>query len=316
MIQAKFVRSSAAMLMMAVALSAAATPGVDKARELLDGYYGQPERLTQAAAILKDELQRNPKDAQVCVEVARLTIKGGHIVEQQFESGTVERYHEWLDKALKADPDNVTAHILKAEAYGIQRRYEQEKAELDLAKASGTNDPWLLIGYAQHSQHVRDAASYYFLTEAKKRGPGTTATERKAFVTALTDLARYVQPGSVEVELRELGELARKERDPEDAWVLGNFADEFIWSGMFDDAIAYADDAVKVMNYGAGRRSLAVALYAKAATLIQAKRPDEAQKLIVRARSLGIGPQAVLARLEQSGPIVRGLMPTLSQMVK
>lgn len=311
-------RWACSALLLAMGATQAATPEVLQARELLDGYYGRSQRLAQAAGLLQTALQeQSDPDAETCVEVARLIVMGGHIVAEKFRPSTVERYHEWLDKALEADPSNPKAHILKAEAYAIQHRYADEKAELDRAKKAGTKDPWLEVGYAKYYGHVGDnTAAYYTLDAVREAGPGTTASQRKAFIAALQELSSFKVPGDPKAELRALADLARKERSPEDAWVLGNFADSFIFHAMFDDAIAFAREAVSVMDYGAGRLSLAAALYGKAAMLTRDKKAKEAQKLIQQARSFGFERESVLGRLARGGPEDQDLMPTLERIVK
>jgi tetratricopeptide (TPR) repeat protein len=69
--------------------------------------------------------------------------------------------------------------------------------------------------------------------------------------------------------------------DPTNAWSRGNYANYLRTElGRFDEAIAYAREALSIMNYGAGRHILALCLYGKwADVIINQKRPEsEAQK--------------------------------------
>jgi hypothetical protein len=84
---------------------------------------------------------------------------------------------------------------------------------------------------------------------------------------------------------------------------------------MFDDAIIYAKEALKTMNYGAGRMTLATALFGKAAELIDAGKAAEADKYVVQAKYMGSDPRDVLERLEGSSDSVDRLMPTLRKII-
>ena len=132
------------------------------------------------------------------------------------------------------------------------------------------------------------------------------------FVMALTALARFKPAPGEPFELKQLAELASNERYPTDAWVFGNFAGEFLFHGMFDDAIIYSEKAIKIRTYGGARLALAASLYAKAAKLTQENNINEAQKFILRARLLRFGRDDILARLERTGgEAILPLLPTI-----
>jgi tetratricopeptide (TPR) repeat protein len=286
-----------------------------KAQRLLDTYYGSSENLTQAAELLARVAQVDNRIAAAYVQSARLVIMGGHLVSDEYVGGTVEKYHALLDKALELDPTNQKAHILKAEAYDIQGLYDLEKRSLDAAAKYG-NDPWLWMGYGRHAEKMGNRASAYMrYASVEAAGPGTEPSQRKAYVQALLELSSFRIEGMPGIE--ERAATALRERYPTDAWILGGFADKFIFRGRFDDAIFYARAALKTMNYGAARLSLAVALYGKAASLIAAGRPkNESAPLIAEAQALGFERSAVLRRLGQSGPAIAKLMPTIDRIVR
>jgi len=290
---------------------------VAEAKQWLDTYYGNTENLQKASDLLNNALESHPRNAHAYVQAARLTVMGGYIVRSEFKSGTAEAYHALLDQALTIDPDNQKAHILKAEAYDIQRDYPREKASLDKAQGYGESDPWLWMGYGRYYGKIGDPTlAYHYYTKVEALGPGKSAEHKKAYVSSLTQLARYTPVNAEPGRLKTLAGKAWRERHPADAWTLGSFAELFVSENMFEDATTYAREALRTMNYGAGRLILASSLYAHAAQLIvDNKARADSDKLIVEARTLGFDRAVILARLQRSGATLEKLMPTLMKIV-
>jgi len=293
--------------------AAAPDAAVTEARLLLDVYYGNRHTLQKAGEILAQALTKNPRNAEAYVQAARLTVMGGHIVNLEFRANTIETYHALLDQAL------TKAHILKAEAYDVQGDYNREKASLDQARTYGESDPWLWMGYGRYYAATGDNRSaYQFYTKVEALGPGESATQRKAYVSALAELANYTPRGTEPTaRLRAMAGKAWKERHPADAWTLGSFAESFMCQNMFEDASIYAREAVRTMNYGAGRLTLAASLYAQAAQLRVDNKPRaDSDKLITEAAALGFKRAAVLTKLQSCGADLQQLQSTLLEIVR
>lgn len=288
-----------------------------EAKEVLDAHFGSAEKLTQAASLLTRALAEDDSDPTVYVQAARLTVKGGHVVASRFRPGTLDAYGELLDRALSLDPKNAKAHILKAEYFHFKGDYASERSELDKAKETGTTDSWLLIGYGRHYWKVRAAdQAFSSYSEARARGPGASLEQRNAYIASLNKLAGIAAGVDDRKTLKELTDLIRKERDPRDAWALGNLAESLVGAGMFDEAIAISREALNVMNYGAARLTLATALYGKAADLTAAGKREAAATLLQEARSYGFSRSSVLGRFACcSGAKVTQLLPTLEALV-
>ena len=281
------------------AVAAPEAPDVAQARELLDTYYGDRHNLEQAAVLLKRAYDRDPKDADVYVQAGRATIMGAFVGLGRYEAGSREAYGALLDRALALDPKHAKAHILKSEVFAFDGRREEELRELDTAKALGTSDPWLDMGYARYYRSIRktsEAYSYWGAVQA--RGPGATASDHKAYVTALWHMCGIRLEGEDMVKkVREFGAIALRERHPADAYTPANWSEFFVDYELFDDAIAYARVALQTMSFGAGRSALAMGLYGKAAQQLMAGRPmndPEVQALLKEARSLRIPRQQLL----------------------
>lgn len=295
---------------------------VAQARELVDTYYGNQANLIGAARLLELAHQADPRDAHVFVQAARITVMGGYLSFGNYESGTFERYGALLDKAIALDGTNAKAHILKAQVFANQKRYREQLQELDKAKALETTDPWLLIGYASYYKNIGSGPDAYdFYSQVERRGPGATASERKAYVSALAALSGMLEPAEKrEDKLRKYAALALKERYPTDAWTPHGYAEDFLDYHLFDDAIVYAREALKTMDYGAGRRTLAGALYAKAAQLVLDGRPlKESKPYIDEAETFGFSKAAVIEYLVQRrgiGGSLDVLTSTLDKIIR
>jgi len=293
---------AAALLALSVLQAHAApeTLEVAQARELIDTYYGNRDKLTRAAALLQKAYQRNAQDPDVFVQAARITVMGGHLSFADFVPGTVEAYGALLDHALALDPKHAKAHILRAEAFHIAGRYEDEKRELDAARALNIPDPWLLIGYSRYHRAVGEALQgFQYDIYVKEGGPGATASERKAYVQALYDLSGIrIGEQSWADWHTELAAEAMKQRHPEDAWTPLSWAEVFFERERFEDAISHARIALDTMKFGMGYQVLAASLCARAAQLVRGGRPvssPEVQALLAEAKRMGVPRERVLA---------------------
>ncbi|MES2581190.1 MAG: hypothetical protein V4627_00610 [Pseudomonadota bacterium] len=295
---------------------------VAEARELVDTYYGSQSNLRKSAELLEFAYKTNPKDAHVFVQAARITVMGGHMSFDNFEAGTFERYGALLDKAISLDDSNPKAHILKAEVFGREHNYAKQVAELNKAKTLGTKDPWLFVGYGKYYESINDTNSAYEMyATVEKDGPGLTASTRKAYVAALNELKRYGPPETRKERWTKYAALSLKARYPADAWTPHGFAENFIDIQDFDNAIIYAREALKTMNFGAGRLTLSSALYAKAAQQLMAGgKAGDVKPLVDEADKLGFAKQTVIEYLVQRRGLPAGslkvLVPTLNSIIQ
>jgi tetratricopeptide (TPR) repeat protein len=295
------------------------TPVISQARELIDTYYGNTN-LVEASKLLEVAYKADPGDAHVFLQAARVVAMGGFLSYENYRPNTFERYGELLDKAIALDDSNVKAHILKAQVFERSRQYARQLAELDKAKALGTRDPWLLIGYADYYKNTNSLThAHVMYSTVESEGPGTTASERKAYVAALSNLKNLLTAGENAADkLRKYAALATKARYPTDAWTPQVFAEDFISFQLFDEAIPYAREALKTMEFGAGKFTLAASLYGRAAQLeLGGRPPSETKPFIDEAKKLRLSREALLEYFERRNTAgeLRTLMPILTRLI-
>jgi Tfp pilus assembly protein PilF len=262
---------------------------VEQAKDLLDSWHGEHESLAKAKDILDLVLQKDPQNYRALKQLARYYIMDGYLYTTRtsngknfyrtgnFKPGTLQRAEETLKRALEINPSYAEGYVLLGHVYAEQRRLKNAREVLIKAETLGTNDPWLHLNLAHvltASGETEAAADRY--TRVLKSG----TDDKKALSAAYEFAIEYHQNRQEYNKVDELyKELLKVDRT--NAWSRGNYAD-FLRRDLrkFDEAIVYAREALRIMDYGLARRILAESLYEKWADMVvNEKRPEnEAQK--------------------------------------
>ncbi|OOG43042.1 M48 family metallopeptidase [Polaromonas sp. A23] len=292
---------------------------VAQARELIDADYGNGN-VAKAIPLIEAAYKTDPDDANLLIQAARVAVKNG-VLSFSPHRDSWASYAALLDKALAIDAAHPKIHILRAQVFERQGNFAEQLNELNKAFDLKTTDPWLFVGYGNHFLNVRkfnEAVAHYENVEA--RGPGTMASERRAFIMAISELASLAsQNEDPAVKLRKYAALALKTKDPADGWTPQRYAAAFIPQHLFDEAIFYAREALKAMNFGMARITLAVALYGKAAQLTLADRPmQEVKPFLDEAKKLGYKKADIYGYLSSCSPCrarFATIGPTLDKII-
>lgn len=262
---------------------------IKDARELLDSWSGRGDILDQAKEILDRVLEKEPENYRALKELARYHIKDGYINSKiktngrnvyyvgQFEPGTLERAEGILKNALRINPNYAEGYVLLGHVYTEKSSLKEAREALAKAEAIGTDDPWLHLNWA--AVHTA-AGALEFASKRYQLVLKSGTKDKKALATAYSCQIEYHR------HLREFEKASDLfnivcEMNPNSAWARGNHAELLRQDlGRFDEALARAREALRIMNYGVGRRILAMCLYAKWADLVvtQKKPESEAQK--------------------------------------
>lgn len=230
---------------------------LDAARALLDGYRGNGRDLEAARVKLDAILQKDSRNAAAHREYARYFIMGGHVKYDSFQSGSLQAAENSIKKALEINPNFAEAYVLAGHLYLLMQRVNDAFAALTKAEAIGTSDPWLdnnwgdvLLAVGQYDNAVR--------RYEKVVNSGTP--NRKAMTKALSGLVEV--PNRLdEFDAADTAYQKLLAYDPNNAWEHGNYAHFLLCRrDDYDAALTEIRRALKIMNYGAGKETLAAAL--------------------------------------------------------
>jgi len=236
-----------------------------EAENVLDEWGGQPERLDKAAKQLSLALQKNPNYAKAYMQLGRLHIMAGYYHFRYFEPNSLRRSEQAILKAIELDPQFADAYVLLGHLYTNMDRLPEAKKALATARTMGTSSPWLHLNLADIYERENKYDEAYELYVATLNS-GTT--NRKALGAAYENLRRYYIRKNDIFKAEEIykAEIALS---PKSAWLRGNYAWALLYQvGDFDKAIEKSREALSIMDYGNARQTLALALYAKWATVL------------------------------------------------
>lgn len=268
-----------------------------RARELLDSWNGNGQKLADAYALLEGVLGTDTGFAPAWLEYGRLLQKAGYISGSDYDPELVGAATEAILMALELEPKYPSALSMLAATYINTRKYDDAKAALAQAEAIGSNDLWLHINWAvihlrEGDQHAA-LERYLRVVESGDRG-------HRAYATALGGIAKIQQEEGHLEEAKSAYEQ-KIEIDPGNAWNWGNYSRFLLF--YYDDvdgAIANGQKALSIMNYGMGRLVLACALYTKWARIRDdPDRADAAQALFDEAGKLYPDMQKVIRATRQ-----------------
>ena len=250
---------------------------VNEARELLDSWNGQTAILDQAHAKLEQIIKSDPQNYLALFQIARYQMDSGYtnsstvrLNNHEFSvhhylPGTIEQVEETIKHVHLINPLFSHAYVFQAHIQIDQ--IQLERAEEYLAKAESieantldANLAWARLNIAR-GEYSKAHERLQFVLQSNR----SDNLDRKWANTYLVNI--YIQEGENEEAVALYKALV--DADPNDAWLRGSFAlylSETL--GRQSEAISQATEALKIMNYGAGRRILALAYYRKWAELV------------------------------------------------
>jgi tetratricopeptide (TPR) repeat protein len=259
------------------------TPDVLAARTILDGYSGDSRGLPVAFEYLTRALQANPRDHLALKEMSRYHLISGFIVGKQFEPGSLERAEEVIRQAIDIHAEFAEGYIFLGHIQFQQNKFADAMTSLLRAESIGTSDPSLDLNLAR----VLDALGKYEEVAMRAQrvldNAAATRNQKSAASSLLVDAdTRTGETGAAQSRYEE-----QVRANPTNAWVRGEYAQYLSETmGRHDEAIAEARKALEVMDYGVGRRILAMALYRKWAESVAAGKAGEGETFWLEANTL------------------------------
>lgn len=254
-----------------------------EANEILDAAYGRKPLLDQARAKLRAAQGANPDEPLTLLVQARWQLMMGQGAAGYERDAAIRAEHS-IGRALAVDPKLARAYVLRAHLYTATGRIGLAKADLQAAEAMGYDKPWLHTNRAaiHEKEGEADAAAALY-----RRVIANYADDPSAVAAASSALRAY-HARRGEKELAEGYYRRQVELEPGNPWPHGNWAHELLYQfGDAEAAIARARQALVRMDYPQARRTLALALYLKWASLPPSERGQaEPQFNLEEARRL------------------------------
>ena len=288
---------------------------VARAKGNLDAWSGQGELLGRAKADLERVLHSNLRNASAHIEMARYYMMSGYINFRNFQPGALDKAAWELQYALSADPRSADAYVLLGHLFYMNGVPKQAIKDLEKAEAIGTDNPWLYLNWADALMDVNDYASAEAkLRKAEARIDAMAVAPPRKVLAALHEKKAYVLEHEGKLDLASREYVAMITLEPGSAWNHGNYAYFLLFRKASPDAaIDEANEALRIMDYGAARVTLAAAWYAKWAEL-RKRDPKQAAKCLASAKVLSadysvIMPQAAMS--VAAGPVIQDMVKGL-----
>ncbi len=269
----------------------------DKARNMLDSWAGQQEKLSTAQQILTEIAQADNEYAPAYREFGRLYIMAGYINYDNFSPTSLPPSEAAILKSIQIEPNYAEAYVLLGHLYTNMKRYNEAKIALQKAEMIGTKDPWLHLNWADLNNKLGDqeAAFKRYMMVVNQASKNI-----KIHSSALEGVETYyVNKG----EYDKADKWYKKELayTPENAWAWGNYSGFLLYSRHdVDGSIRNAEKALSIMDYGMGRFTLACALYTKWAEMTaKGKDLSTTQALFDRAYKIYPNIDSVIEKTSQ-----------------
>lgn len=268
-----------------------------RARNILDSWRGQGEKLSEADALLRSVIQQDSNFAPAYREYGRLYVMTGYINYDNFKEGSLSPAEASILKSIEIEPNYADSYVLLGHLYTNMKRYNDAQNALTKAEKIGTNSPWLQLNWGalliEQEQYEEALKRYRYVVE-------TGTTSRKAYSSALSGVTTAYRQ-MMQYDKANDGFKREIAYAPDDAWIWGNYSSFLLFSySDVDGAIAKGQKAISIMDYGMGRFTLACALYTKWALLLQdANKKKEAQQYFVRAWYLYPNPEKIIEKTNE-----------------
>jgi tetratricopeptide (TPR) repeat protein len=287
-----------------------------KAQILIDEAYGRGNNLYEAAALLNEVVIADKNYVPAYIEMSRVVLKGGHLVDYEFRGGTLEAANSLLKKAIKINPDYGATYVLLGHVYSLAGQKPAATAALNKAASLGTDNPWLHnnSAFILYSGKEYSAAKVAYEQIAAK-GPGKTSQQRNSYLDALEKLMNIAYQESNDEELIKLAKSIPKAAHPNNAWAWGNAGGTLCREGFFDLGLEYNRRALSIMQYGVARSNVAFCLYGKWAELTEAGKHKEAETYFSEAYQINANIRDVAVDYSGSGARLRSLRKIFDQKI-
>ncbi|MEM6709466.1 MAG: tetratricopeptide repeat protein [Pseudomonadota bacterium] len=236
---------------------------------LLDDYQGKHRDLTQAGAFLRELLERDPNYAPAWHEVARLVLKGGHVINDEFRGNALQMAGQAVNRAIEIDKKYADGFVLLGHIDYLNGRYAQGLNHLHYASELGTDNPWLELNTAEIYVKLREYERAEALFDTiVSRGPTAPRGKLPTYITALRGKQGLAFNRRDFDAVSALAKRIDYHAAPDAAWPRGDAGNLLCRVGRFEEGLALVQKALRIMRYGVARYNEAFCLYGQWAQLV------------------------------------------------
>jgi len=116
---------------------------IKKAQTLIDEAHGRRSNLSEAAVLLDEVVIAGKDFVPAYIEMSRVVLSGGYLVNYEFRGGTLELAYKLLMEAIKINPEYGGTYVLLGHVYSMAGQLPAATVALEKAALLGTDNPWL-----------------------------------------------------------------------------------------------------------------------------------------------------------------------------
>jgi Tfp pilus assembly protein PilF len=230
----------------------------------------------EAEALCRQALAVNPKFARAYVRLARIERSRAYIKGDEYRPEGLKRSHELADKAIEVDPKLWDGHLAHAWTFLIEKDLDRATAAFELGRAAGADPDTVNHFLLELAGARKNDAEVLQRARALIEGAKDDDTRVTGYSFLLGYYRRQQEYDALERTHRSLINL-----DPGSTWKKGNFAALLVGRKRYDEAIQWAEAAIKQRDYPLVHVTLADAYAGKAQALLAKSGPsDEVERLL------------------------------------
>lgn len=220
----------------------------------------------KARRIFNDAVIRNPKDLESRLLEFRVIRSMAMIVGSNYDTGLLEYTEQEATKLIQTSPDEAQLYVSRGIARSLGKKHTEAIADLSRAYALNPNDFLVrrTMAFALEAKGDFETAEKWIKSAFDlipvKDDPVETKRNKTLYWATLQDIAEGKKDTAAVLHAHEQIIAI----DADSPWAFHNYAIALSNDKQYDKSIEMSRKALKLMDFGAGRRTLSSTLISKA----------------------------------------------------
>lgn len=238
------------------------------AKAVLEESYEREHRYVsmKAKRIFEEAVRKNPKDLESQLLVFRVIRGMAMIVGDHYDTGLIEYVEQEVTKLLQMSPDEAQLYASRGSTRALAKKHTEAISDLSRAYTLSPNDfivrrtmAAVLEGKGDYETAEKWIKSAFNLITVKD-DPVATKRNTSFYWRTIRDIAEGKKDTATVLNAHEQI-IAAESNSP---WSFHNYAIALSNDKQYDKSIEMSRKALKLMDFGAGRKTLARTLISKA----------------------------------------------------